>query len=105
MAKFLLGQSDVTEFSINRKTVQFSIDFTLPDGVRENMAADDVRLIDGVFCMSFYSDPHVGDTVEYRGFLWRITGRHFLINRYTRKGEPRSIPKLLVEFVGSTEEC
>lgn len=103
MAKFLLGQSDTTEFSINKKTAQFSIDFTLPDEVRENMAADDVRLVDGIFCMSFYSDPHVGDFIEYRGFLWRITGRHFLINRYTKRDEPRAIPSLLVEFIGSAE--
>ncbi|MBD2156025.1 hypothetical protein [Leptolyngbya sp. FACHB-16] len=103
MAKFLLGKFDLNELSINKKPVAWSIDFTLPDEVRENMAAEDIRRVDGIFCMTFYSDPHVGDVIEYRGFLWQITGRHFLVNRYSKRGEPRAVPRLLVDYVGKVE--
>lgn len=103
MAKFLLGQFDSTNLVINRRPVSWTIDFTLPDDVRENMAAEDIRLVDGIFCMTFYSDPHVGDIIEYRGFMWRITGRHFLVNRHSKRGEPRAVPKLLVDYVGEVE--
>ncbi|MEP1079338.1 hypothetical protein NDI52_28425 [Leptolyngbya sp. PL-A3] len=104
MAKFLLGQFDSTDIVINKNPVSGSVDFTLPDDVRENMAAEDIRVVDGIFCMTFYSDPHVSDVIKYRGFKWRIVEREFLVNRHSKRGEPRAVPTLLVEYVGKVED-
>lgn len=99
----LLMQSELDQMLSEREYVSWSIDFTLPDDVRENMAAEDIRSVDGIFCMDFYSDPHVGDTIEYRGFKWRILEREFLVNRHIKSDEPRAVPKLLVEYVGKVD--
>ena len=39
----LLLQSDLDQMLSEREYVSWSIDFTLPDDVRENMAAEDIR--------------------------------------------------------------
>jgi len=98
MAKFLLGQRTDTVVVINKKSIQWSIDFTLPDKTRENMAVDEVRAIDGIFVMDFYSDPHVGDYLTHKGHRWRIIGREFVVTRHLKR-EPKSIPRLVVEYV------
>jgi hypothetical protein len=99
MAKFLLGEPEITEFSINKKSIQWMVDFTLPDEVRDTMPCDEVVLIDGIYCMDFYSDPHVGDFIKHRGFRWQILSREFLVTRHLKR-QPKAVPMLVVEYVG-----
>ena len=53
--------------------------------------------------MDFYSDPHIVDVIQYRGFKWRIIEREFLVNRHSKPDEPRAVPTLLVEYLGQVE--
>lgn len=99
MAKFLLNKPTETDIFINKKSIQWSVDFTLPLDVRENIASDESRIIDGVFCMDFYSDPHVGDRITHKGHRWEITARTFAITRHLKR-EAKSIPTLEVVYIG-----
>jgi hypothetical protein len=99
VAKFLLGLSERTTFLINKKCIQWGIDFTLPDEVRESMPSDEVIKLNGIFVMDFYSDPMVGDRITYKGHQWRIVGRQFAITMH-QKREPKTVPTLVVEYEG-----
>ena len=98
MAKFLLGDPTGTEVSVNKIDSKWMVDFTLPEPIRESIPARDLLSIEGVFLMSFYESPLIGDIIEYRGYMWRVSSRHHYGHRH-RKHEARHISKLIVEFV------
>lgn len=99
MANFLLGVSETNTFVVSRRCIQWVIDFSLPDEVRENMPSGELIKIDGIFVMDFYADPMVGDRITHLGHCWQITGRIFAITKH-KKREPKSVPSLEVQYVG-----
>jgi len=99
MAKFLLGASSKVHVQVNKKCIQWSINFTLPDSLKESHPSDDFIDLDGIFVMDFYSDPHTGDYITHKGHRWQIVGREFVVTRHLKR-EPKSIPKLIVKYIG-----
>ena len=99
MAKFVSGSSSKVDVQVNKKCIQWSIDFTLPDSIKEVCPSDDFIDLDGIFVMDFYSDPHVGDRITHKGHRWQVVGREFAVTRHLRR-ESKSIPKLEVEYLG-----
>ena len=104
MAKFLLGICQESEVSVNKTDSKWMVDFTLPDNLRDTMSMNELRRYEGVFLMTFYDAPMVGDLFEYKGFQWRIIQRYHYAHRH-RKHEPRHISRLGVEFVGPVEDA
>jgi len=101
MARFKFGIAEKTEVQVNRKCIQWMVDFRLPESVKERMANDDLIPIDGVFAMDFYSDPLTGDYLTHKGHRWQIVGREFVATVHLKR-EPKSIPRLIVKYVGET---
>lgn len=103
MAKFLPGISCKNPVTINRNNVFWMVDFDLPESVKESMPLAQISEIHGLFCCGFYADPLPGDLVTYRGYQWRVIGRSFTTYRHSEKAQ-RTIPRLLVEFLGQADE-
>jgi hypothetical protein len=99
MAKFFLGIAQETPVTVSKNPSQWMVDFELPNSVRDNLPKAEVEKLEGIFLMSFYEPPMVGDSVEYLGFLWRVALRYHYAHRH-RKHEPRQISRLGVEFIG-----
>lgn len=104
MAKFLDGISKESPVSINRANVFWMCDFDLPESVKESKSLIEISELHGEFLMGFYCDPQMGDLITHKGYLWKVTGRHFKTYRYKERAQ-RTIPKLLLEFLGEVEQC
>lgn len=102
MAKFLLDNAVEIITQVNKTTVGYLVDFSLPEEIKEKIPMDEVRLINGIFLMRFYSDPLPGDKIIYRGFQWRVIERIFYPTRYNNRREDRKVPLLKVEFLGAS---
>ncbi|HIK14602.1 MAG TPA: hypothetical protein IGS53_04825 [Leptolyngbyaceae cyanobacterium M33_DOE_097] len=103
MAKFSPGIFCNNPVTVNRNNVFWMCDFDLPEPIKESKSLAQISEVHGVFCMGFYCDPQVGDLVTYRGYQWRVIGRHFYTYRHSERSQ-RRIPKLLLEFLGETNE-
>lgn len=101
MAKFDIGHKS-TNVWVTRKSIQWLVDFSLPDRVKDSLSAVEVGKLNGVFVMDFYADPLVGDVVEHRGHEWKVTGRRFVATRHLKR-EAKAVPTLRVEYLGEVK--
>lgn len=102
MAKFSPGISCKNPVTVNRANVFWMVNFDLPESVKESKSLAELEPLHGTFCMGLYANPHVGDLVTYRGYQWRVKERQFQTYRHSAKAQ-RTIPKLLVEFLGAVD--
>jgi hypothetical protein len=98
MAKFFLD-SVSKRFEISKTPTLWSVDFELPEAVRDTLSMAEVGRLEGIFLMSFYEPPLVGDRVEYRGFEWEVVSRWHLAHRH-QKHDQREVSRLFVKFLG-----
>ena len=100
MAKFDLQNQAATTITVNKTTAAYMIDFALPDSAKETMTATEVSAINGVFCVSYYDVPQLGDTVIHKGHRWRITERQITVTRWHDTRSKKQIPTIKVAYLG-----
>lgn len=81
----------------------FPVRFEFPEEVRETTPRAVLKAIEGIRVLRFYTPPVSPDTIEFRGFLWRVLGRHH--EDVKVKGSPQKdrMPIVITEYIGPTE--
>jgi hypothetical protein len=100
MAKFNLQNQAATTITVHKTTAAYMIDFALPDTAKETMTATEVSAINGVFCVSYYDTPQLGDIVIHKGHRWTITERQITVTRWHDTRSKKQIPILKVSYLG-----
>jgi hypothetical protein len=100
MAKFNLQNQTATTITVNKITAAYMVDFNLPDSAKEAMTAAEVSAINGVFCVSYYDVPQLGDIVIHKGHRWQITERLITVTRWHDTRSKKQIPTLKVSYLG-----
>ncbi len=102
MSKFrkMLADVEYETVQIWCKPVPFPVKFKLPDGVKETMPLAQVKAIEGIRTLRFYSPPDIRHTIEFRGHLWQVTG---IYHECQIKGSPSPdrLPTILTQYLGS----
>jgi hypothetical protein len=100
MAKFDLQNQAATTITVHKTTAAYMVDFALPDSAKETMTATEVSAINGVFCVSYYDVPMVGDIVIHKGHQWQITERLITVTRWHDTRSKKQIPTIKVQYLG-----
>jgi len=100
MAKFNLQNQVKTDITVHKTTAAYMVDFALPEEVKDTLTATEVSAINGVFCVSYYDVPMVGDTVIHKGHRWTITERQITVTRWHDTRSKKQIPTLKVAYQG-----
>ena len=100
MAKFNLQNQVKTDITVHKTTAAYMVDFALPDEVKDTLTATEVSVINGVFCVSYYDVPQLGDTVIHKGHCWQVTERLITVTRWNDTRSKKQIPTLRVSYLG-----
>ncbi len=104
MAKFQLNNVTHTDLTIHKVTAGYLVDFDLPEEVKESMSSVDVANINGVFCMSYYDAPQIGDRLIHKGHQWRVKERIIYATRWHDTRSKKRIPLIRVDYLGPVED-
>ena len=104
MAKFDLENQIKTDITVYKTTAGYLFDFALPEDIKEQLPAAEVASINGVFCMSFYDTPQVGDRVVHKGHEWRVTERVIYVTRWADTRSKKQVPLIKVAYLGRAPE-
>lgn len=82
--------------------IPFPVSLELPESVKETLPRTVTKAIEGIRIMRFYTPPVSGDTIEFRGFIFKVLGRHH--EDVKVKGSPQKdrMPIVITEFSGET---
>ena len=101
MSKFreMLAETEYQTLRIKCVPIPFPVRFVLPDEVKDSMALSQVKAIDGIRTLRFYSAPGIGHTIEFRSHLWLVKGFH---HECQIKGSPKPdrLPTVLTQYLG-----
>lgn len=101
MAKFNLENPVATAITVHKTTAAYMVDFALPEEVKEQLTATEVSAINGLFCVSYYDVPMVGDVVIHKGHRWEVTERQITVTRWHDTRSKKQIPTLRVQYLGT----
>ena len=101
MAKFDLEKPTATAITVHKTTAAYMVDFALPEEVKDALTATEVSAINGVFCVSYYDVPMVGDVVIHKGHKWQVTERQITVTRWHDTRSKKQIPTLRVQYLGT----
>lgn len=101
MAKFDLEKPTATAITVHKTTAAYMVDFALPEEVKDTLTATEVSAINGVFCVSYYDVPMVGDVVIHKGHKWQVTERQITVTRWHDTRSKKQIPTLRVQYLGT----
>ena len=104
MAKFNLQNQVKTDITVHKTTAAYMVDFALPKEVKDTLAATEVSQINGLFCVSYYDVPQLGDVVIHKGHKWQVTGREITVTRWHDTRSKKQIPTLKVAYLGPCPE-
>ena len=82
----------------------FPVRFEFPDEMRETTPRAVLKSIEGVRVLRFYTPPVSPDIIEFRRYLWRVTGRFH--ENVKVKGSPQKdrMPIVITEYIGAAAE-
>ena len=100
MAKFDLQNQTATTITVHKTTAAYMVDFALPDSAKEQLTATEVSAINGVFCVSYYDTPQLGDVVIHKGHKWQVIERQIPVTRWHDTRSKKQIPTLKVSYLG-----
>ena len=83
--------------------IPFPVRFDFPDELRETTPRAVLKSIAGVRVLRFYTPPVSPDIIEFRGYLWRVSGRFH--EDVKVKGSPQKdrMPIVVTEYIGVSE--
>ena len=81
----------------------FPVRFDFPDEMRETTPRAVLKSIEGVRVLRFFTPPVSPDIIEFRGYLWRVSGRFH--EDVKVKGSPQKdrMPIVVTEYIGVSE--
>ena len=81
----------------------FPVRFEFPDELRETTPRAILKAIEGVRVLRFFTPPVSPDTIEFKGFLFRVLGRFH--EDVKVKGSPQidRMPIVITEYIGAAE--
>lgn len=91
--------SRYTTIRIKTTLIPFPVSLQLPESLKEALPRTVTKAIEGIRMMRFYTPPVPGDTIEFRGFLFKVLGRHH--EDLKVKGSPQRdrMPIVIAEYV------
>ena len=72
----------------------------LPESVKERLSRATVKAIEGVRVMRFHTPPVAPDTIEFKGFLFKVLGRHHEDLKVKGSHERSKMAIVITEFIG-----
>ena len=89
--------------NIKATLIPFPVRFEFPDEMRETTPRAVLKSIEGVRVLRFYTPPVSPDIIEFRGYLWRVSGRFH--EDVKVKGSPQKdrMPIVVTEYIGLSE--
>ena len=77
--------------------------FEFPDEMRETTPKAVLKAIEGIRVLRFYTPPVSPDIIEFRGYLWKVSGRFH--EDVKMKGSPQRdrMPIVITEYIGRSE--
>lgn len=78
MPEFSLSHKVKSTVRVNRKQVFWMIHFKLSESQLDKIPQVDLPWLDGKLLYGFYADPLVGDELEIKGKVLRVTKRRML---------------------------
>ena len=81
----------------------FPVRFEFPDEMRETTPRAVLKSIEGVRVLRFYTPPVSPDIIEFRGYLWRVSGRYH--EDVKVKGSPQKdrMPIVITEYIRAAD--
>ena len=81
----------------------FLVRFEFPDEMRETTPRTVLKSIEGVRVLRFYTPPVSPDIIEFKGYLFRVSGRFH--EDVKVKGSPQKdrMPIVITEYIGAAE--
>ena len=81
----------------------FPVRFEFPEEMRETTPRAVLKSIEGVRVLRFYTPPVSPDIIEFRGYLWKVSGRFH--EDVKVKGSPQKdrMPIVVTEYFGRSE--
>ena len=81
----------------------FPVRFDFPDNLRETTPRTVLKSIEGVRVLRFYTPPVSPDIIEFRGYLWRVSGRFHEDVKVKGSSLKDRMPIVVTEFIGRSE--
>jgi hypothetical protein len=99
----LAEDSRYEKVKIKCTLIPFPVCLELPESIKETLPRSITKAIEGIRIMRFYAAPVSGDTLEFRGFIFKVLGRHH--EDLKVKGSPQKdrMPIVITEFIGAVE--
>lgn len=82
------------------KLTLFPVKLELPESIKETLPRATVKAIEGVRVMRFHTPPVAPDTIEFKGFLFKVLGRHHEDLKVKGSHERTRMAIVLTEFIG-----
>jgi hypothetical protein len=95
--------SRYTTIKIKAKLTPFPVSLELPDTVKEGLPRSLTKEVEGVRVMRFYTPPIAGDTIEFKGFMFKILARHHGGLRVHGSAGKDTMPIVITEYIGAIE--
>ena len=88
---------------IKATLIPFPVRFDFPSELRETTPRAVLKSIEGVRVLRFYTPPVSPDIIEFRGYLWKVSGRFH--EDVKVKGSPQKdrMPIVVTEYIGVSE--
>lgn len=83
--------------------IEFPVRFDFPAELRDVTSRTVIKSIEGVRVLRFYTPPVSPDIIQFRGYLWKVSGRFH--EDVKVKGSPLKdrMPIVVTEFIGVSE--
>ena len=82
------------------KLTLFPVRLELPEDVKERLSRATVKEIIGIRVMRFHTPPVAPDTIEFKGFLFKVLGRHHEDLKTKGSHERSKMAIVITEFIG-----
>ena len=82
------------------KLTLFPVKLELPEDLKERLSRATVKEIEGIRVMRFYTAPVAPDTLEFKGFIFRVLGRYHEDLKVKGSHERSKMAIVLTEFIG-----
>ena len=83
--------------------LSFPCRFEFPDNLRETTPRAVLKSIEGVRVLRFVTPPVSPDIIEFRGFLWKVSGRFHEDVKVKGSSLKDRMPIVITEYIGRSE--
>ena len=81
----------------------FPVRLEFPDEMRETTPKSVLKAVEGVRMLRFYTPPVSPDIIQFRGYLWKVSGRFHEDVKVKGSAQKDRMPIVVTEYVGRSE--